>query len=48
MRQDGGALNYTEPEVMSRELPMRLVDYFLVIGVREFKVKSDGRVRVRF
>ncbi len=43
VRQDGGALNYIQPEVMSSSLPMRLVDYFLVLGVGGFKVKSNGR-----
>ncbi len=42
-RQDGGVLNYIQPEVMSSSLPMRLVDYFLVLGVGAFKVKSNGR-----
>ncbi len=42
MGQDGDALNDTQPEVMSSALPMRLVDYFLVVGVNGFKVKSNG------
>ncbi len=43
-RQDGGALNYIQPEVLSSSLPIRLVDFFLVLGVGGgVQVKSNGR-----